>query len=193
MGVVTVTVPADEQSVHPVLWSAPGVADAARAVDAAKRAVPELVESRRREHGEWRRRNAEGALQKGFEPGPEPPPDVQHDEMVKLRAQQRSAEIRLEAVVVANEDAVVEGLREWETTAVARAREYVAALQGICVEAALAGKALTAVANAQHRAAGKQSPPRVADLIYLVAKGEDVALVDFGDGRAMWLQVTGRA
>lgn len=189
----TPVVAADEREVHPVLWGAEGVADAARELAAARRAPVELAEERRHAHAAWQAENQRNALKKNWEPAPEPRPDVDHDERVKLDARRRAAEVKLEAVVGANADVIVEGLREWEADAMRRARDLVAGLDAIRREAALAGKALRAVSASQQARPERQPNPKVEDLVYLAGKGEDVALLNFGDGRTLWLEVTGRS
>lgn len=189
-----VQVPANERDVHPVLWEAEGVADAARAVAAANRAPVELAQERQLEHHAWREENRRNALKPGFEPGPEPKPGLDHDERAALDARRRAAQARLDAVVGANAEAVVDGLRTWEAEAVRRVRELVGELEGLCRETALAGRALqtVSVSTSPGVSRPRQPSPKVGDLVYLAGKGEDVALLNFGDGRPMWLEVTGR-
>jgi hypothetical protein len=192
-GNVTVKIPADETAVHPALWGAAGVADAARDVATASKAPLELAEQRRREHAEWRRRNYEAARERDFEPTPEPPAEIQHNERLALQEAKRTAEIRLEALVGASAELVRDELRDWESAALAEAAGHVAALDRLCADAARAGRALTAVSSALHRAPDRQSTPHLEDLVYLVRKGEGAALLNFGDGRVLWLQATRRS
>ena len=189
-----VQVSADERSVHPVLWGAKGVAAAAREVAEARRAPVALAEERKQAHRAWREANRRNALKPGFEPAPEPNPGVEHGERAQLDARIRTAQAKLDAVVAANAEEVVEGLKAWEAATMRRVCELVGELEGLCRETALAGRALqtVSVSASPGLSRPRQPSPKVGDLVHLARKGEDVALLNFGDGRPMWLEATGR-
>lgn len=182
----------DERYTHRLLLDADGVREAAVAVEAAEAASGKLRAERQEAHRAWLAENRKNALKKGWEPAPEPNPDISFDERSAFQAQLASAKARLEAVVCANAADVTADLQDREREAFAEVREHVAALECLSAEFGLIGKALRTLAVARRGRPLQQVRPSVSDLVYLAGKGEETAVLDFGDGRTNWLAAGAR-
>lgn len=181
--------------VHPVLWDQPGVADAVRAVEKARETPKRIREERRKAHWEWRQKIGKVAGKPGVERPVEPPPTLSHEEQVALDAQTRLREAELGAVLESISGEVLASASEREVKLLEEARGHVEALEALVDEVRSLGRAVNVAMSAAGRGQRRQPAPSVEDLIWLVGKGEDVALLDFadpGDGRTRWLEATGR-
>lgn len=177
---------------HRVLLDAPGVREAAEAVEAAEAALPGLREARLQAHYAWRDVRRKNALKPGFDPGPEPNPEVGFEERQAFEATLVAARSRLEGAVDAAADDVVEAARVREAELMEEARGALAVLGACASELGSLGRALGEVAAAQHQPAGRQPAVNLDQLLWLLRSHADSdAVLDFQDGRTLWLQATG--
>jgi len=181
--------------VHPVLWDQPGVAEAVRAVEEA-RAEPQRLRSERVEaHRAWQREVMRAVGKRDAKRPEEPPRELSHQELAELRRRAEQRELELGAVLVARAGDVLAEASERELDLLAEVRAHVEALQALATEVKSLGRAVNVALTMSGRGRRKQPLPSVDDLIWLAGKGEDVALLDFGDPgdkRTRWLQATGR-
>lgn len=182
--------------VHPVLLDQPGVAQAVRAVEDAKGALSRIREERRAAHLKWQAAVAKAVGRPEAERPVEPPRGVSHDERVELDARARLAEVELGAVLASVSGEVLASASEREVAILEEVRTHVEALMALADEVKLLGRAVNIALRVEGRGGRRQPLPSLDDLVWLVGKGDDVALFDFadpGDKRTRWLQETHRA
>lgn len=179
----------DEQWTHPVLLSAPGVKEAAQAVAAAASAAADERAKRSRAHAKWYRGLRTGETDDASLP---PENDLTPAETETFRRDLEAKRWRLQATVDAAGDDIIDAARIREEEILEETRRLVAQLDERAGELKRLAQAVNAVASARNRAGTKVPPVRAADLVYLAGKS-DPAVIDFGDGRVLWLNVSGRA
>ncbi len=189
-----IKIPTDTHITHPVLLAAPGVQEAAAAVEDAQAAQAKLLAARKEAHQKWAANRRKNALKPGYDPGPEPNPGIDFDERAALAERLNKVTIRLEGVVDANAAGIVEDVRIREEELLVEARAALDTLSAAATELGRLGRVLQTLDDAAHRPTTRQPRVTVDDLLYLLRKHpDDAAVLDFGDGRTRWLTVGGRS
>ncbi|MDQ0424278.1 hypothetical protein [Cellulomonas iranensis] len=189
MSALSLKVNPDPQITHAVLLGAPGVKKAAQAVRVATTAAAEERKKRQAAHREWYRQLRS---RKGDTAALPPDDDLTPAEVEQFRRDLKAAQWRLAAAVDAAGDDIIDAARLREEEILEETRRLVAQLDERAGELKRLAQAVNVVAAARSRAGCKVPPLRVADLVYLAGKS-DPAVIDFGDGRTLWLNVSGRA